>query len=42
MIRDDSLGTLVTSYPERDGADYVECLKKSYDEIMNILHANKK
>lgn len=39
MIRDDSLGTLVTSYSQQNGSDYIECLKKSYEEIRDVLLA---
>lgn len=38
MIRDDSLGVLVTSYPPyQNGSDYIQALKITFEEIVNIL-----
>lgn len=39
VIRDDSLGVLVTSYPpHRDGKEFIDALKLTFDEILRILH----
>ncbi|XP_071449222.1 carnitine O-palmitoyltransferase 2, mitochondrial isoform X1 [Hetaerina americana] len=38
LIADNMLGTIVTSYPpHRDGADFVNCLRKSFEDIYRVL-----
>lgn len=39
-IQDDFLGCIVTNYKnETNGKDFVECLKKSYDELSKVIRA---
>lgn len=41
-ILDMGLGTIVTNYKaKRNGAEFSECLKESYDDIKNILDSKK-
>ncbi|XP_055636894.1 carnitine O-palmitoyltransferase 2, mitochondrial [Toxorhynchites rutilus septentrionalis] len=41
-IQDGFLGCVITSYkPERNGSDFVECLRSAYDDIANVLNSSK-
>lgn len=41
MIKDDSLGVLVTSYPPyQNGSDFIQALKGTFEELVNVLQAD--
>ncbi|XP_017769061.1 PREDICTED: carnitine O-palmitoyltransferase 2, mitochondrial [Nicrophorus vespilloides] len=37
VIRDNAMGTLATSYPGVNGRDFISCLEKSIEEVVNVL-----
>ena len=39
-VDDDAFGVNVTSYPARDGAPFLECLKKTFEDVLEIITRN--
>ena len=39
-IQNDYLGLVVTTYPERNGSDFVEAFRQSVDDLHDVLQGN--